>query len=263
MAKLASTILTSLEVEGVEDFESAIQSIPFPEGTVCVLCGETLGAVGYRTPDWGSVAKWDAFMGMDVASSVRILCRDCYRLVWLFEKKEHPNPDDPNGGTHYAARESKKGLCQGWHRAVVKESTMEHYYDLKTLKSDGANGIPYRKILQDAIFDPRAHVWAVVKGSTQISLYPYLPYTPAHSPYLHILTLSKAGPMVLHVRRQTLWNALLAITRSSKPEKPNNIPDYAVRQLASLLNPFTTWVEDDARSNFVEEDASCHILTVS
>lgn len=258
MAKLASTLLTSLDVE---DFESAVQSIPFPEGTVCVLCGETLVAVGYRPPDWGSVAKWDAFMGMDVASSVRILCRDCYRLVWLFEKKEQPNPDDPKGGTHYVVRESKKGLCQGWHRAIAHEPSMEHY-DLKTLKSDGANGMTYWKILQGALFDPRAHVWAVV-GSTQINLYPYLPYTPAYSPYLHILTFNEAGPIVLHARRQTLWNALLAVTRSNKLETLNNIPDYAVRRLVSLLKPRTPWVEDDAHSNFVEEDASCHILTVS
>ena len=176
MAKLAATLFESKAIDDTSEYSD---SRPFPKGTVCLLCGETLEAFGYDPRSWNSVAKWDAYAGIDVVQSVRALCAPCHRLVWLFEKKAQY--DDAGKRLGFVSREK---LGKGWHRAVAGKTDLEHYgpEDLKALRSSGAD---YWTLLEKTLFDPRAQMWVLLSKSTRLNLFPYLPYTPANSPYLH------------------------------------------------------------------------------
>ena len=199
--------------------------------TPCILCGERVNDTAYATPEWGSVSNWNAYAGAATARTM-VLCATCVEFVALFQKHEEQNK--------MVARER---LGSGWHRKVAGESTMEHY-SLGQLKKNGPGDIwhtPYWITLHQAVFESRAHSWVLIDGNHQGNLYPYLPYTPAHSPYLTILTF-RAGFYTVRLRRTLLWDTLYRV--ATRQQTIHAIDDGNLRHIVKILvpaEPFPEW----------------------
>lgn len=204
--------------------------------TRCLLCGEWIHGQAYLSPDWGSVSNWDAFAGVATASAM-ILCADCDRLVELFH--EHKEWDATTQENKFVAIER---LGSGWHRAVAGATEMEHY-SFAVIKKSGMGDTartPYWVALHQAIFEPRAHAWVLMRASRQGNLESYLPYTPARSSYLTILT-DRAGFYTVRLRRTVLWDTICRV--SKKELKIDAIADSDLRHIVRILVPAGAYPE--------------------
>lgn len=157
-----------------------------------------------------------------------------------------------------------ESTAMGWHRAIQGEPVenilwKEYFADEHAWEH-----------LHDAIFEPRAQVWEAMITSSKRNLAVYLPYTPAHSRYVHILTEAPVGkkggmPFIAVANRQALWSALVYAGETVAKNVAQGIakdmaankkpPDYAetVRKVvhgtwrggAALAADLSPWIPGD------------------
>jgi len=243
MAKLASYVFASDPLP-----DPTVLKTP----TVCLLCGTALLHSAYPAPDWGSVSKWDLYVGRtETHLQLRWLCADCTRLVNRFQRHQFHTYDELTGERHRHPVIAESAGA-GWHRWIVDPSSptrleIEHYRwtDLKGTPPTLPDKVPYWSRLHAAIFDERAHIWVMFDSGmnkARSNLFPALPYTPAGSPILHLLSNCGAVPVIVHVRRTVLWDTLVAA--SHQRSALSQISDQDLGHLINACLPTTPWTDE-------------------